>query len=146
MPLTRWSLVMVAGLLLASITVGSSKSKVREFSSYEEYTEAVSDGKNVYVVKYFAPWCGHCKRLAPTWEELAGKLDGEASIVIASVDCTNKKAKQACDEAGIKGFPTIKSLFAGEAKEQFKGARELDTLEKFSRQQKLLWTAETVSR
>jgi len=50
------------------------------------------------------PWCGHCKRLAPTWEELAHAVSDNSLIKIATVDCTAEK--KLCEKAEVckEGF------------------------------------------
>jgi thiol-disulfide isomerase/thioredoxin len=58
----------------------------------------------------YAPWCGHCKRLAPTWDELAGEV---SDAHIAKVDCTQHGS--VCQEQGIRGYPTIK-LYVSKSK------------------------------
>ena len=64
------------------------------------------------VVEFFAPWCGHCKKLAPEWETAAGALKSESTppITLASVDVTTERALG--EKYDIKGFPTIK-IFEG---------------------------------
>merc|ERR1711862_1036966 len=49
--------------------------------------DEVIKGKDYYV-KFYAPWCGHCKKMIPTWEELASADNG---INVAKVDCTVHK-------------------------------------------------------
>lgn len=49
----------------------------------------IQDG-STWFVKMYAPWCGHCKKLAPAWDELANKVKPQ-NINVAKVDCTAYK-------------------------------------------------------
>jgi protein disulfide-isomerase A1 len=51
---------------------------------------------------YYAPWCGHCKKLAPVWKELAKEMQG-SDVVIAKMDSTENELK----DLKIKGYPTL---------------------------------------
>jgi len=64
---------------------------------------ALDDSKDV-LVEFYAPWCGHCKKLAPIYEEVAKKLKHNKNLVIAKMDSTTNEVS----EVNIKGFPTIK--------------------------------------
>ena len=56
------------------------------------------------LVKYYAPWCGHCKALAPTWDELAKDVEGIEDLVIAKFDATVNEVSG----LEIRGYPTLK--------------------------------------
>ena len=82
-------------------------------------------GKNIFV-KFFAPWCGHCKRLAPTWEEIG---DADNGVTVAKVDVTEQNAL--AKRFGIKSLPTL-ILFKENGEEiTYSGARNAEELVKF---------------
>eukprot|EP00088_Acartia_fossae_P068785 TRINITY_DN879_c1_g1_i10.p1 TRINITY_DN879_c1_g1~~TRINITY_DN879_c1_g1_i10.p1 ORF type:complete len:406 (-),score=166.65 TRINITY_DN879_c1_g1_i10:400-1617(-) len=86
--------------------------------------------KGVTFVKFFAPWCGHCKRLAPTWEQLAQHFADNEGVSIADVDCTvAENANRAlCDGEGVNGFPTLNIYNNGEKADEYTGKRDFDSL------------------
>jgi len=67
----------------------------------------LDDTKDVFV-EFYAPWCGHCKSLAPKYEKLGEMFASEPTIIIAKVDATENDTP-----AQIKGFPTLMLYAAG---------------------------------
>ncbi|KAF9387038.1 hypothetical protein CPB97_003035 [Podila verticillata] len=82
--------------------------------------EVLNSGKNV-LVEFYAPWCGHCKNLAPTYESVAQDFLSEKNVVIAKVDATEEKGLG--DKYEIQGFPTIKFFAADGSVENYEGGR-----------------------
>lgn len=62
------------------------------------------------LVEFYAPWCGHCRSLAPKWKKVAGALKG-SGIRVAAINCDDHK--ETCAKFGVKGYPTIKAFVAG---------------------------------
>ncbi len=74
------------------------------------------------LVKFFAPWCGHCKKIAPEYKKAATVVkDYDTPIYLAEVDATIHKDLQS--RFDVKGFPTIKFFIGGEPIE-YKGGRD----------------------
>ena len=69
---------------------------------------------DLILIEFFAPWCGHCKKLAPEYASAAIKLKSSSPPVpLANVECT-ELGKRVCQEQGIKGYPTLKIFRYGE--------------------------------
>lgn len=82
------------------------------------------DNNKDVLVEFYAPWCGHCKQLAPKYEAAAQKLKANPNIVIAKVDATANEVPG----VNIRSFPTLK-FWPGNKKGSpvdFDGAREED--------------------
>ena len=74
------------------------------------------------LVEFYAPWCGHCKRLAPEYERAANLLKEKGSAaVVAKVDTTVEKAAGA--SYSIRGYPTLLYFENGQMVEKYSGAR-----------------------
>jgi protein disulfide-isomerase-like protein len=86
-------------------------------------------GKTV-LIKFYAPWCGHCKSMKPDWDKLMDAFAGSATQLVGDVDCT-AEGKPLCDAHGIKGFPTIKWGSADDLAD-YSGGRDFKSLEKFA--------------
>ncbi|RKO89465.1 thioredoxin-like domain-containing protein, partial [Blyttiomyces helicus] len=100
----------VSGKLAPSIkseaepTENDAPVKVVVGSTYESIV--LNSDKDV-LIELYAPWCGHCKKLAPIYDELAEKLASNKNIVIAKMDATENDLP-ASTPFQVQGFPTIK--------------------------------------
>jgi protein disulfide-isomerase A6 len=90
----------------------------------DTFDAVVKDPTKTVFVKFYAPWCGHCKSLAPKWEKLAKAYEAEESVIIADLDAN--EYRDIGEEYGVTGFPTLKLFKAGDDKEPipYEGARE----------------------
>ncbi|XP_003700431.1 thioredoxin domain-containing protein pretaporter [Megachile rotundata] len=95
----------------------------------ESFRHGIENG--ISFVKFFAPWCGHCKRLAPIWEDLAKKFQDNEEVKIIKVDCTLDASKELCNEQEVDGFPTLYLYRDGLKVAEYNGARNLDDLYDF---------------
>jgi len=86
-----------------------------------------------HFIKFYAPWCGHCKRLAPIWDKLAEIYEDSTHVKISKVDCTVDTA--VCEKFEVRGYPTLLFLQNGEKKEKYEEARDLKTLNDFIKKQ-----------
>ncbi|XP_037136029.1 protein disulfide-isomerase A4 [Syngnathus acus] len=69
------------------------------------FDEIVMDTQNDVLIEFYAPWCGHCKKLEPEFLALGKKYKGEKNLVIAKMDATANDIPD--DKYKVEGFPTI---------------------------------------
>jgi len=94
----------------------------------KNFQEVAMNAEKDVLVEFYAPWCGHCKQLAPIWDELGEKYKDHESIVIAKMDSTANEL----EEVKVQGFPTIK-LFKKGTNEivDYNGDRTVEGFSKF---------------
>ena len=99
--------LVTVGAILALSSVGSAlytrKDAVVELTP-DNFDQRVKDSDGVWIVEFYAPWCGHCKNLAPEYKKAAKALSG--IVGVGAVDCDVHKS--ICGQYGVRGFPTIK--------------------------------------
>lgn len=98
--------IIVSLLLLATCVLAGSVVNL----DADGFAKGVSETE-ITLVKFYAPWCGHCKNLAPELDKAASELD-ESKIKIAKVDCDQDQNKELCSKFEVRGFPTLK-IFSG---------------------------------
>ncbi|KAE8286768.1 Protein disulfide-isomerase A6 [Larimichthys crocea] len=99
-----------------------SKKDVVELTD-DNFDKLVLEGDDVWMVEFFAPWCGHCKSLEPEWAAAASaiKEQTKGKVRLGAVDATVHQAVSS--RYGIRGFPTIKIFRKGEEPEDYQGGR-----------------------
>jgi len=124
-------MVLLKSLVLAGFTAAvAAKSAVIDLIPDNFDNIVLKSGKPA-LVEFFAPWCGHCKNLAPVYEELATNFESASNkVTIAKVDADSEKSLG--QRFGIQGFPTIK-FFDGKSEKpvDYNGGRDLESLTSF---------------
>jgi len=87
---------------------------------------ALSKDKDVFV-EFYAPWCGHCKQLAPIWDKLAEAFADKQDVMIAKMDSTANEV----EEVKVQSFPTLKYFTKDGNIVDYQGGRTLEDLKKF---------------
>ena len=86
----------------------------------------------IALVEFFAPWCGHCKSLAPQYEIAAKELQA-SNILFAKVDATIEN--ELASRYGVSGYPTLKIFRNGELSNDYAGPRDSDGIVKYMKKQ-----------
>lgn len=90
----------------------------------KNFDEVVMNNDNDVLIEFYAPWCGHCKKLAPIYDELGEKTKSIKGLTIAKMDSTENEV----DGVSVQGFPTLKFYPTGskDAPLEFDGERTLE--------------------
>ena len=124
---TSLSIVAFASVAIAT---ASEKGSVLDLTKTKDFDAAIGKARPA-LVEFFAPWCGHCKKLAPTYEELASAYEAKKSdVIIAKVDAdANRELGQ---RFGVRGFPTLMWFKAHSLEpEIYSGPRDLKGMQKY---------------
>ncbi|KAG9081540.1 hypothetical protein FS749_007594, partial [Ceratobasidium sp. UAMH 11750] len=121
----------VSWILAAVLAAPAFASNVLEVNS-KNFDSIVGQGKPA-LVEFYAPWCGHCKNLAPVYEQLADAFShAKDKVLIVKADADGE-AKEIAGKHGVTGFPTLKWFGANDAvkSEPYDGGRDLEALVAF---------------
>lgn len=112
--------LLVLGLLLVSVTAFYDGTGDVFKLTGDNIKELVHESDDFWLVEFFAPWCGHCKKLTPEWERAAKGLKG--MVKMGAVDMTTDA--EAGEGLSIEGYPTLKWFGENKAEpEEFDGGR-----------------------
>ncbi|GFT20048.1 protein disulfide-isomerase TMX3 [Nephila pilipes] len=102
-----------------------TSNRVLELS--DRFLDVRSNG--VWLVMFYAPWCGHCKNLEPIWNQVAQSLV-DTDIRVGRIDCT--RFTSVATEFSVSGFPTI-LFIKGHKTVEYRGDRERHEIVDFAR-------------
>lgn len=122
-------LTAAAQLFISSTTVSAlygPSSPVLQLNP-SNFKSKVLGSDGVVIVEFFAPWCGHCQALTPTYEKVASVLKGVATVAALDADAHKSLAQ----EYGIKGFPSLKVFAPGKQPVDYEGPREAKAMSNF---------------
>jgi len=117
-------------LLLLGLLVGTASLVSAGYSSDDAVVELTSmnqviNSDELWLVEFYAPWCGHCQRLEPEWKKAAKNLKGIANVAAVDMDAHGHVGQP----YGVRGFPTIKVFGYDKSKPaDYQGARSADAI------------------
>ena len=91
-----------------------------------------SEVQGKWFIKFYAPWCPHCQRLQPFWEEMSDSLPKD--IKVGALDCT--QYDDICTQLSVYGYPTLKYMDETLGSVKYEGARTTDDMVDWIKQEK----------
>lgn len=85
----------------------------------------------IVLIKFYAPWCGYCKRAEPNYKQLAKEYENDQRVVIAKIDCDKyedfiQEFNKFANGPKVPGYPTILLYMKGVYKATYEGNREVE--------------------
>jgi len=120
-------ILLLSTIIIISMNLHTADSAGKVLELSDRFLPLRKEG--MWLMKFYAPWCGHCKKLEPIWKHVAQSLI-EAPIRVGRVDCT--RFSKVATEFGIKGFPTIMFL-KGDDVYTYDGDRTREDIVAFAR-------------
>ncbi|KAH8735916.1 putative disulfide isomerase [Ilyonectria robusta] len=84
------------------------------------FEKLVTSTQDPWFIKFYAPWCSHCRAMAPAWEQMAKSVAGKLNVGEVNCDAESRL----CKEVGARAYPTVRFYKGGESSE-YKGLRGL---------------------
>ena len=119
-----FKIILIISLLCLSNQFFGKDSSVIQLNK-NNFVKKVIKSNNIWLILFYAPWCGHCKEFHPEFEKLAKSTKG--LFKLGAVNCENDR--ELAERYKIEGFPTM--LFFGDDKnkvEEYEGDREADKI------------------
>ena len=130
---------LLASALIASAeetdTHGKSSERLIDLNT-ESFDQTVIDPKTnmlvggPWLIMFFAPWCGHCKRLMPTFDQFAEEFGDGQALNVGRVNCDEGSNNNLCTAYDVAGFPTV-LFIQGDYFYEYRGERSVAGFKKF---------------
>jgi thiol-disulfide isomerase/thioredoxin len=120
----KWTLVLLLAIIFGCAFV------VKYFRLQENFSTDSCDDLNNKLIVVYSPQCGHCKALAPVWDEVTTKFGSD----VKAIDATDAANRAFIERAKVGGYPFIARVDANGNIEEYKGERTTDSISNFFNQ------------
>ncbi|XP_076753051.1 protein disulfide isomerase [Xylocopa sonorina] len=122
----KFFMLIFAAICSLAFTLGSTEVEDSVLVLTKDNIEETIKNNDYVLIEFYAPWCGHCKALAPEYAKAAKKLEESGSTVkLAKIDATVET--ELAEQHGVRAYPTLKFYRKGSAI-AYSGGRQADDI------------------